>query len=73
MAYYDTICITRDYNRDGTYYSDVPGVPEYVPYYKLRQALCTAIGVMLPELHELDFHEYRCGTGHKAWASVRVA
>lgn len=71
---YDIIEITRDnyprwvYDPNGLYYCSVPGMPEYVPYAELRQALYRNLGIMLPRLNELTFRN----AGNKAYAYVRL-
>lgn len=69
---YDIIEITRDYypgwvyDPNGSYYCSVPGMPEYVPYSKLRNALMQRLNTWIPDLGELEFRE----TGAKAYAYV---
>lgn len=74
MAKYDIIEITQDFYPHGTYtadcfYCSVPGMPEYVPFNKLRNALMNRLRVWIPELHELTFRD----AGNKAYAYVRPA
>lgn len=59
--------ITRDF--DGTYYSNVDGMPEYVPYRTLRCALSKRLGTAVPALRELDFRKL----GRKAYACFTTA
>ena len=63
---YDVIEITRDH--DGTYYSNLPGMPEYVPYHKLRNAIMLAYG-WIPDPPALDFRK----AGRKSYAYFRPA
>lgn len=74
MAKYDIIEITQDFYPHGTYtpdafYSSVPGMPEYVPYHKLRNALMKHLRAWIPDLPELQFRD----AGNKAYAYVRPA
>lgn len=63
----NTIEITRDF--DGTYYSNVDGMPEYVAYSTLRCALRKRLGAAVPALRELNFSKL----GRKSYAYFTAA